>query len=68
MNSPEQVTEGGQVVAIGSKRLTQVEERTIEALIGRESPRIHSKLLNLPSRGLELIDFAGFMEPVCSPK
>ena len=58
MNSPEQVTEGGQVVQIGSKRLTQVEERTTEALIGRESPRIHSKLLNLPSRGLELIDFA----------
>ncbi|CAB4223276.1 hypothetical protein UFOVP1667_21, partial [uncultured Caudovirales phage] len=43
MNSPEKVTEGGQVVQIGSKRLTQVEERTTEALIGRESPRIHSK-------------------------
>jgi hypothetical protein len=58
MSSPRLDSEGGKVVPIGSNRLTQVEERTTEPLMGRESPRIHSKLLELPSRGLEIIDFA----------
>ena len=46
------------LVVVGSNRLQQVEERTTEVLYGISTPRIHSKLLDLPSRGQEVIDFA----------
>lgn len=57
MNKPEKAQEVGQVVEIGSNRLTQAEEGGLEPLIGVPTPRIHSKLNDLPSRGQEMIDF-----------
>ena len=42
----------------GSDSPTSGLERTTGLYLGSSTPRIHSKLVDLPSRGLELIDFA----------
>jgi len=58
MNKPEQDSTGGNVVEIGSNRLLSVSEPSSATLYGSPTPRIHSPLNDLPSRGPELIDFA----------
>jgi hypothetical protein len=58
MTKPQEDSVGGLVVPIGLNRAPEAQERLIETLYGRETPRIHSKLKELPSRGGELIDFA----------
>lgn len=59
MNSDDQVVTGGQVVELGSKRLQTGIETTSAALFGHPTPRIHTPLNDLPSKGFELIDLAG---------
>jgi hypothetical protein len=51
MNSDDQVIVDGHQVETGSNRLESV-------FVPSSAPRIHSPLNDLPSRGLELIDFA----------
>ena len=58
MNSDDQAVSGGQVVELGSKRLQTGIETTSAALFGHPTPRIHTPLNNLPSKGFELIDLA----------
>ncbi|CAB4191310.1 hypothetical protein UFOVP1221_20, partial [uncultured Caudovirales phage] len=58
MTKGEQVMAQGVAVESGSDRLTQVFEPQLEPLIGSATPRIHTPLNDLPSRGFELIDFA----------
>ena len=52
----------GQTRALKAVSETNKDEQGIDAqskrLIGSPTPRIHSKLNDLPSRGLEIIDFA----------
>jgi len=58
MNSDDQVVLGGQVVEIGSKRLQSGIAPTSAPLFGHPTPRIHTPLNDLPSKGFELIDLA----------
>ena len=58
MNKAVQVMDDSNVVEIGSNRLTSVLEPQSATLYGSPTPRIHSPLNDLPSRGFELIDFA----------
>lgn len=58
MNSHAGDSEGHQKPQSGSDRPTSDLERTTGLLLGSPTPRIHSKLRDLPSRGQELIDFA----------
>jgi hypothetical protein len=58
MNSHAGDSKGTEKPQSGSDRLTSVTERTTGLYLGSPTPRIHSKLLDLPSRGQELIDFA----------
>jgi hypothetical protein len=58
MNSDDQAVTGGQVVELGSKRLQTGIETTSAALFGHPTPRIHTPLNDLPSKGFELIDLA----------
>ena len=45
------------LVVIGSDGLTEPKEGGLEKLYGSGTPRIHTKLNDLPSRGQEMIDF-----------
>ena len=54
----EKVIEGSQPTEEGSSRLTTVLGRDTEPLMGISTPRIHTPLNDLPSRGFELIDLA----------
>ena len=54
----EKVIEGSQPTADGLERLTTVLGRDTEPLMGISTPRIHTPLNDLPSRGFELIDLA----------
>jgi hypothetical protein len=58
MNSDDQAVTGGQVVELGSKRLQTGIQTTSAALFGHPTPRIHTPLNDLPSKGFELIDLA----------
>ena len=58
MNSDDQVVLGGQVVEIGSKRPQSGIAPTSAPLFGHPTPRIHTPLNDLPSKGFELIDLA----------
>jgi phage terminase large subunit-like protein len=58
MNSDDQAVLGGQVVEIGSKRLQSGIAPTSAPLFGHPTPRIHTPLNDLPSKGFELIDLA----------
>jgi hypothetical protein len=58
MNSDDQVVLGGQVVEIGSKRLQSGIVPSSAPLFGHPTPRIHTPLNDLPSKGFELIDLA----------
>lgn len=58
MNSPQLDSEGGKVIQIGSDRLTTEMKGTVDEVFGVITPRIHSKSLDLPTRGQEVIDFA----------
>lgn len=58
MNSDDQDVTGGQVVELGSKRLQTGIQTTSAALFGHPTPRIHTPLNDLPSKGFELIDLA----------
>ena len=58
MNSDDQAVTGGQVVELGSKRLQTGIETTSAALFGHPTPRIHTPLNDLPSKGFELINLA----------
>jgi phage terminase large subunit-like protein len=51
-------SEGSNVIELGSKRLQTEMSRETELVYGSPTPRIHTKLNDLPSRGLELIDLA----------
>jgi hypothetical protein len=51
-------SEGSNVIELGSKRLQTEMSRETELVYGSPTPRIFTKLNNLPSRGLELIDLA----------
>ena len=52
-----------QQVETGSDRLETVFEPSSALLIGSPTPRIHTPLNDLPSRGQELIDFADTIFP-----
>ena len=54
----EKVIEGSQPTEEGLNRLTTVLGRDTEPLMGISTPRIHTPLNDLPSRGFELIDLA----------
>lgn len=58
MNSDDQAVLGGQVVEIGSKRLQSGIAPSSAPLFGHPTPRIHTPLNDLPSKGFELIDLA----------
>jgi hypothetical protein len=58
MNSDDQVVLGGQVVEIGSKRPQSGIVPSSAPLFGHPTPRIHTPLNDLPSKGFELIDLA----------
>ena len=58
MIKPSQVIVGQGAVNIVSDRLTSVLPPSSAQVFGHEVPRIHTPLNDLPSRGLELIDFA----------
>ena len=58
MNKLEQVIDGSELVETGSHRLTSVNEPSSAALFGHPTPRIHTPLNDLPSKGFELIDLA----------
>jgi hypothetical protein len=58
MIKPSLTIVGHDTVADVSNRLTSVLEPESAAVFGHEVPRIHTPLNDLPSRGLELIDFA----------
>ena len=68
MNKPTLVTFSDQQAETGSNRLQSVLETESADVLGYSTPRIHTPLNDLPSRGLELIDFAetilpnGFMD------
>lgn len=52
------VTEGHVLTGKGSESLTQVLGRDTEGIYGISTPRIHTPLNDLPSKGFELIDLA----------
>jgi len=58
MIKPSLTIVGHDTVADVSNRLTSVSEPESAQVFGHEVPRIHTPLNDLPSRGLELIDFA----------
>ena len=58
MTKGEQVMTQGTQPESGSDRLTQVLVTQSADLVGSATPRIHTPLNDLPSRGFELIDFA----------
>ena len=58
MNSHAEASKGPEKATKGSDRPTSVLEGTTGLYLGSATPRIHSKLRDLPSRGQELIDFA----------
>jgi len=58
MNSHAEASKGHQKPQSGSDRPTSVLEGTTGLYLGSPTPRIHSKLHDLPTRGQELIDFA----------
>lgn len=58
MTSTQEGSERPSLALIASDRPTEATERTTGLLLGSETPRIRSKLHDLPSRGQELIDFA----------
>ena len=58
MTKGEQVMTQGDALESGSDRLTAVLEPQSAQLVGSATPRIHTPLNDLPSRGFELIDFA----------
>jgi len=58
MIKPSLTIVGHDTVADVSNRLTSVLEPESAQVFGHETPRIHTPLNDLPSRGLELIDFA----------
>jgi hypothetical protein len=58
MIKPSLTIVGHNTVADVSNRLTSVLEPESAQVFGHEVPRIHTPLNDLPSRGLELIDFA----------
>jgi hypothetical protein len=51
-------SEGTNVIDLGSKRLQTEMSRDTDLVYGSATPRIFTKLNDLPSRGLELIDLA----------
>ena len=58
MSSTPDDSNGLRLVITGSEGLQQAEERLTETIYGSITPRIHSKLSELPSKGQELIDFS----------
>lgn len=58
MISHAEASEGLQEPQDGSNRLQSVLGRDTEGLYGHATPRIHTPLNDLPSKGLELIDLA----------
>jgi hypothetical protein len=63
MSKPELVIVGGHQDETGSNRLESVFEQESERIYGSSRPRIHTPLNELPTRGLELIDFAADVIP-----
>jgi hypothetical protein len=58
MNKVVQVIDGGHQVETGSNRLQSVFDPESASLFGSPTPRIHTPLNDLPSRGFEVIDLA----------
>ena len=58
MNKPELVILSGDMAELGSNRLQSVLETESATVFGNPTPRIHTPLNDLPSKGFELIDFA----------
>jgi hypothetical protein len=63
MNKEQQAINSHDQVELGSDRLTSVLAPESAAVIGSPTPRIHSPLNDLPSKGPELIDFAKTIFP-----
>ena len=64
MTKPESVIVHSHVVELGSNRLVSAFDSESIPEFGSVTPRVHSKLLDLPSRGQELIDFSA---AICTP-
>ena len=58
MNKPVQVIDNRSEADTGSNRLETVSEPESATLFGSPTPRIHTPLNDLPSRGFEVIDLA----------
>ena len=58
MNRTPDDSKSPELVVLGSERLQRATERTTEPILGSITPRIHSKLNDLPSKGHELIEFS----------
>ena len=63
MNKPTLVTFSDQQAETGSNRLQSVLETESAHVLGYSTPRIHTPLNDLPTRGHELIDFAASILP-----
>jgi hypothetical protein len=63
MTKSELVIVGSDTAETGSNRLQSVFEPESATVFGSTTPRIHTPLNDLPSRGLELIDFASQVIP-----
>jgi len=58
MTKPPLVKDGGDVIDIGSNRLQSVLQPESAPLFGSATPRLHTPLNDLPSRGFDVIDLA----------
>ena len=63
MTKSELVIVGSDTAETGSNRLQSVFQPESATVFGSTTPRIHTPLNDLPSRGFELIDFAGQVIP-----
>jgi len=67
MNKPVQVIDSGSEAELGSNRLQSVLEPESVTLFGSPTPRIHTPLNDLPSRGFEVIDLAAQLKQELMP-
>jgi len=67
MNKPVQVISSGHQAETGSNRLESVLETESATLFGKSTPRIHTPLNDLPSRGFEVIDLAAELKQELMP-
>ena len=67
MTKDEQVVISNDQVVIGNDQTESVFAQSLAAVFGSPTPRIHTPLNDLPSRGLEIIDFASQLKMELMP-